>query len=84
MEGFQASGSGAGRNSLVVLLVDDDPVNLMSLEIFMAMQGCRVLSASDGLEGLERSRGYVGRIDLVISDEEMPHLKGRELCARSC
>jgi CheY-like chemotaxis protein len=46
-----------------------------------AGDGFSVLSAADGYEGLELSRQYPGRIDLVITDQEMPRLSGTTLCA---
>jgi len=39
-----------------------------------------VLSAADGHEGLELSRGYAGPIDLLITDVQMPRVNGVELC----
>jgi DNA-binding response OmpR family regulator len=48
----------------------------------MQEDGHMVLSAADGHEALELSRKYPSRIDLVITDVEMPRLNGTDLCAR--
>jgi DNA-binding response OmpR family regulator len=53
--------------------------NLVTL--LMQREGHLVLAAADGHEGLELSRGYPGKIDLVITDMEMPRLNGSDLCA---
>jgi DNA-binding response OmpR family regulator len=47
----------------------------------MQREGHFVLAAADGHEGLELSRHYPGKIDLVITDVEMPRLNGADLCA---
>ena len=39
---------------------------------FRTPAGYHVLSAVDGAEALKLSRGYEGRIDLVLSDVKMP------------
>ena len=46
----------------------------------MQHDGHFVLSAADGSEGLELSRQYPGKIDLVITDVEMPRMNGTDLC----
>ena len=49
---------GPGYSSLVptVLVVDDDPVILKLLEVNFEMEGFVVLTAKDGVEGVERTR----------------------------
>ena len=60
-----------------VLVVDDDPVILKLLEVNFEMEGFVVLTAKDGIEGIERARN--DRPDLVISDIMMPKKSGLEL-----
>jgi DNA-binding response OmpR family regulator len=54
--------------------------NLVTL--LMQGEGYFVLAAADGHEGLELSRKYSGKIDLLITDLDMPRLNGTDLCAR--
>jgi len=65
-----------------VILVADDEVLVRNLvTLFMQREGHLVLTAADGREGLELSRQYPGKIDLVITDVDMPRLNGTDLCA---
>jgi DNA-binding response OmpR family regulator len=67
---------------LPVILVADDEVMIRNLvRLLLQTNGYVVLSASDGQEGLELSRKYPGKIDLVITDVEMPRLNGMNLIA---
>lgn len=65
----------------VVLVADDNSQICDLVATLLQEDGHHVLSASDGLEGLELSRNYHGVIDLVIADVQMPHLNGIDLCA---
>jgi len=47
----------------------------------LRQEGYSVLSARDGQAGLQISRSYEGKIDLLFTDEEMPRLRGSELYA---
>jgi two-component system, cell cycle sensor histidine kinase and response regulator CckA len=59
---------------------DEDPIrNLVAT--LMQHEGHFVLSATDGQDGLEISRQYAGKIDLLITDIRMPRLNGNALCA---
>jgi DNA-binding response OmpR family regulator len=61
-----------------VLVVDDDPVIIRLLEVNFEMEGFTVISAVDGMDGVERARKHVP--DIVVSDVMMPKLNGLELC----
>jgi DNA-binding response OmpR family regulator len=63
--------------SPTVLLVEDDPVILRLLEVNFEMEGFDVLSAHDGVEGIEVARA--SRPDIIISDIMMPRASGLEL-----
>jgi DNA-binding response OmpR family regulator len=63
--------------SPTVLLVEDDPVILRLLEVNFEMEGFAVLSAHDGIEGIEVARA--NRPDIIISDIMMPRASGLEL-----
>jgi DNA-binding response OmpR family regulator len=60
-----------------VLLVDDDPVILKLLQVNFEMEGYSVLTANDGVEGLEKARAE--RPDVVILDIMMPRMDGLEV-----
>ena len=60
-----------------VLVVDDDPVILKLLEVNFTMEGFDVVSAIDGVDGLERAR--IDRPDVVVTDIMMPKMNGIEL-----
>ena len=60
-----------------VLLVDDDPVILKLLQVNFEMEGYKVLTANDGVEGLERARAE--RPDIVLLDIMMPRMDGLQV-----
>lgn len=61
-----------------VLLVDDDPVVLMLLSMFLQSKGYSIAKASDGKTALEILEK--GDINLVITDWMMPVMDGVALC----
>jgi len=61
-----------------VLVVEDDEITAEMLETALADFGYEVTVARDGLQGFNLIR--TGRYRLVISDWEMPHLDGIDLC----
>lgn len=61
-----------------VLVVDDDPYILMSLEFLMKKSGYDVLIARNGEEALTHIRAEVP--DLVLLDIMMPDVDGYEIC----
>ena len=60
-----------------VLLVDDDPVILKLLQVNFEMEGYTVVTASDGVEGLEKARAE--RPDIVLLDIMMPRMDGLQV-----
>lgn len=63
-----------------ILIADDDALARNFVSLLMQQDGCFVLSAADGQEALQLSRQYPGRIDLLITDVELPRLNGTDLC----
>jgi CheY-like chemotaxis protein len=62
-----------------VLLVDDSSTSRMASRMLLSRLGPYVLiSACDGLEGLEKA--IAERPDLILMDIEMPRLTGLEAC----
>jgi len=60
-----------------VLLVDDDPVILKLLQVNFEMEGYTVMTAADGVEGLEKARSE--RPDIVLLDIMMPRMDGLQV-----
>ncbi len=60
-----------------MLVVDDDPVILKLLQVNFEMEGFDVVTASDGLEGLEKARAE--RPDIVLLDIMMPRMDGLQV-----
>lgn len=61
-----------------VLIADDEPNIVISLEFLMKREGHAVSVARDGPSALEAIRA--GRPDLVLLDVMMPGLSGFEVC----
>ena len=75
--------SGAGSMSpnalerLTIVLVEDHPDARALIGAFLRQEGANVISASDGLEGLEAVKTH--HPDVVLSDLVMPRRDGFEL-----
>jgi len=63
-----------------VLIVDDNPQNLELLVAYLESLGCQVLTATDGLEALERVQQ--DQVDLILLDVMMPRMSGFEVCRK--
>jgi len=61
-----------------VLVVEDEPTLLETLEYNLARQGYRVITASDGVMAVERARQ--GQPDLILLDIMLPKMDGFEVC----
>jgi CheY-like chemotaxis protein len=67
-----------GRRGLVLLVDDEDAVRSLGRR-FLEPDGWAVLEATDGLDALHVIEGVTERLDLVITDLNMPQVTGREL-----
>jgi two-component system KDP operon response regulator KdpE len=59
-----------------VLVVDDEPDLLNAVRLYLEMEGYLVLSATDGLEALDKLRDKIP--DLIVLDVLMPGMDGFE------
>ncbi len=64
-------------DALTVLVVDDEPSNLSSIEKIFQKDGMRVLTAQGARAGLDLLRAH--RVDVVLTDLMMPAVNGLEL-----
>ena len=77
-----ADGALAGRH---VLMVEDNPVNMMIAVALLERWGVRVTQAHDGAEALaaiERARAGGERFDAALMDVQMPVMSGYEATRR--
>ncbi len=65
---------------VTILIVDDTPENLQSLEHCLGEAGYQVVVASSGLDGLRGAR--LVQPDLILLDAMMPEVDGFETCRR--
>jgi DNA-binding response OmpR family regulator len=61
-----------------ILVVDDEPNILMSIEFILEMEGYEVHTARDGDEALDVAERV--RPDLILLDVNMPRKDGYEVC----
>ncbi len=61
-----------------VLIVEDDPDTVNLVRLYLKRDGHKVISASDGVEGLRLARE--AHPDAVVLDLMLPKMDGREVC----
>jgi PAS domain S-box-containing protein len=72
----------SGALGKTILLAEDQPeVRSFACEILQS-SGYNVIEAGSSHQALEQSVQFPGRIDLLVSDVMMPHMRGTELAAR--
>ena len=64
-----------------ILVVDDSPTQLTNLVKIVQGQGHDVVTATNGMEGIEKARQE--QPDLILMDVVMPELNGFQPLARS-
>jgi two-component system response regulator MtrA len=69
---------GADPTATRLLLVEDDERIRLALSLALADEGCEVLEAASGEEGLERLR--TAEVDVVLLDLMLPGMDGMEVC----
>ena len=60
-----------------VLVVEDSPTVLTVVKYFLELEGFEVLTAEDGLKGLETAKRELPRV--IVSDVFMPGMDGMEM-----
>ena len=61
------------------MLIDDEEIVINISEMMLKKLGYRVLKAQSGHEGLQIFEENKSKIDLIISDLEMPRMNGNQL-----
>ena len=61
-----------------ILVVDDNHSMVWTIKALLQKEGFEVLTAFDGLEGLQKARGE--KPNLIILDIVMPRMDGYEVC----
>lgn len=77
--GTTSGASVKGRPLTILIVEDENPIRESMVEAFM-LTGHHVLSASDGMEGLERFL-EADEVDIVFTDLDLPKLSGWQLIA---
>ena len=62
-----------------VLIVDDSPTVVKFVALSLRKGGYDVVTACDGMDAIEKVSGMGGRVDLIITDLNMPNLDGYSL-----
>jgi DNA-binding response OmpR family regulator len=63
-----------------VLVVDDEPENIIMLRLFLQRRGFEIIGAPNGLEGLTLAQAETP--DAIILDMMLPDISGEEFCTR--
>jgi two-component system chemotaxis response regulator CheY len=62
--------------SETILVVDDSPTVLKFLSFSLKSKGYRVVAACDGMDALEKMSNLPDKVDLIVTDLNMPNLDG--------
>jgi DNA-binding response OmpR family regulator len=66
-------------NCLTVLVIDDDPRCRASIAKTLQDQGCEIVEASDGFQGISVLSRRGRELDFLVVDTEMPGVHGWEV-----
>lgn len=67
-------------SQMKILIVDDEPDLVSTVEYRLKFADCEVVTASNGEEGLEQARAE--KPDLILLDTNMPVMNGHEMLER--
>ena len=76
---FETESGDSTANGKTFLLIDDEPMVTDVCELMLRELGHRVLKAYSGSEGIKIYEANRERIDLIISDFNMPGMNGQEV-----
>jgi DNA-binding response OmpR family regulator len=78
LEGGGPVGKESGTTKTRILIVEEEPAMVAGLRDNFEYEGYEVISANDGVEGLERAIN--DQPDLVVLDVMMPRMSGLDVC----
>jgi PAS domain S-box-containing protein len=67
-------------SAALILVIDDNPENLLLLATQLGMEGYRIVQAKNGAEGIKAAQNR--QPDLILLDVMMPDMSGFEVCTR--
>jgi len=67
------------QDRVTILLADDEPKLRQMLGLILQEAGYHLMIARDGRQALQLARGHAVRIDMLLSDIQMPGLTGPDL-----
>ena len=59
-----------------ILVLEDDPSNLLAFSALLCSAGYKVLEATTGKEAIEAENGHEGDLDLLVADVNVPEPSG--------
>ena len=79
IEKFEPESRGSSIKGKTFLLIDDEPMVTDICKMMLNKLGHKVLTAHSGIEGIKLYEANRNRIDLIISDFNMPGMNGQEV-----
>ena len=76
---FRTKTNFSSEQKKTILLIDDEETVINISEMMLKRLGYSVIKAHNGYDGLKLFKENKSKIDLVISDLEMPKMNGKEL-----
>jgi two-component system cell cycle sensor histidine kinase/response regulator CckA len=76
---FAAKIDSSYEQEKTILLIDDEEIVINTSEMMLKSLGYKVIKAHNGYEGLQLFEENKSKIDLIISDFEMPKMNGKEV-----
>ncbi len=67
------------KNHVRILAVEDESAVAQLLALVLCGPACKVVTACDGAEGLEKIAAAPQPFDVVITDHQMPNMTGLEM-----
>jgi len=68
---------------MIVLVVDDHELIRSLVSVLLTREGFRLLEAADGIDGYEILQQVGSRVDLLLTDIQMPRMDGISLAQRA-
>ncbi len=62
----------------LIMVVDDSPTVVKFVSFALRSAGCKVITACDGMDALEKLSSLENGVDLIITDLNMPNVDGYE------